>query len=298
MKHIVGFSGGIDSQACALWVRQRYPESDIILTNSDAGGNEDPITDDFIDNYSRDVFPITRTNAIVADMWKTPDYIETFKQRDDKEWAKDLTNDTPLSFEMMIRIKGRSPWSGARFCTEKLKIVPQARWTKQVFGVGGVYEGQDYCRYVGIRRDESEGRKNYPAQSWDTLFDCELFAPLVEWTKQQCFDFVMAAGEVINPLYTLGFNRVGCAPCVLIKKEDLVNWVMRRPAMIDKIRGYEQRTGKTYFPPIVAGKLTGWNTIDEVIAWAKTMRGGKQDQGVFPIMYEREGCESKYGLCE
>ena len=23
MKHLVGFSGGIDSQACALWVRER-----------------------------------------------------------------------------------------------------------------------------------------------------------------------------------------------------------------------------------------------------------------------------------
>lgn len=28
MKHIVGFSGGIDSQACALWVRQRFAPED------------------------------------------------------------------------------------------------------------------------------------------------------------------------------------------------------------------------------------------------------------------------------
>lgn len=25
MKHIVGFSGGVDSQACARWVLNRYP---------------------------------------------------------------------------------------------------------------------------------------------------------------------------------------------------------------------------------------------------------------------------------
>ena len=29
-KHIVGFSGGIDSQACALWVRNRFPREDVI----------------------------------------------------------------------------------------------------------------------------------------------------------------------------------------------------------------------------------------------------------------------------
>ena len=40
MKHIVGFSGGIDSQACARWVLNRFPVEDVILLNSDAGGNE------------------------------------------------------------------------------------------------------------------------------------------------------------------------------------------------------------------------------------------------------------------
>lgn len=39
-KHIVGFSGGIDSQACARWVLNRYPKEDVILLNFDAGGND------------------------------------------------------------------------------------------------------------------------------------------------------------------------------------------------------------------------------------------------------------------
>ena len=43
VKHVVGFSGGIDSQACARWVLNRYPAEDVILLNSDAGGNEHPI---------------------------------------------------------------------------------------------------------------------------------------------------------------------------------------------------------------------------------------------------------------
>jgi 3'-phosphoadenosine 5'-phosphosulfate sulfotransferase (PAPS reductase)/FAD synthetase len=65
VKHIVGFSGGIDSQACARWVLNRFPKDDVILTNSDAGGNEHPLTVEFIDWYSENVHPVVRVNAIV-----------------------------------------------------------------------------------------------------------------------------------------------------------------------------------------------------------------------------------------
>ena len=58
MKHVVGFSGGIDSQACALWVRNRFPREDVILLNSDAGGNEHPLTVEFVERYSATVHPV------------------------------------------------------------------------------------------------------------------------------------------------------------------------------------------------------------------------------------------------
>lgn len=71
-KHIVGFSGGIDSQAAARWVLNRYPHEDVILCNSDAGGNEHPMTTEFIAWYSANVHPVELIIPIVADMWKTP----------------------------------------------------------------------------------------------------------------------------------------------------------------------------------------------------------------------------------
>lgn len=76
MKHIVGFSGGIDSQACARWVLNRYPPEDVILMNSDAGGNEHPLTTAFVDEYSRTVHPVVKISAITADIWDTPGYAE------------------------------------------------------------------------------------------------------------------------------------------------------------------------------------------------------------------------------
>src|SRR5687768_11297959 len=32
VKHIVGFSGGIDSQACARWVLNRYPKENLAVS--------------------------------------------------------------------------------------------------------------------------------------------------------------------------------------------------------------------------------------------------------------------------
>lgn len=302
MKHIVGFSGGIDSQACAGLVLDKHPKTDVILLNSNAGENEDPLTDLFVEWYSVNVHPVTRCNAIVADLWTEPDYLETAAAKDTKIGAnlraigyqnQNQNQNQNLTFEEMIKLKGRPPSRTNQFCTEILKLRPQKRWIAEHFGVGGIYEGQDYCRYVGVRRDESAKRKNTPDSQWDTFFDCEMFYPVAAWTKTQCFEFVKRRGEEINPLYMMGFNRVGCAPCINSSKADILNWLERRPEMIEKVRRMEAATGITFFPPLVPGNNN--NNIDMVISWAKTERGGRQ----FPLIpKEHSACESKYGLCE
>lgn len=283
MKHIVGFSGGVDSQACARWVLNRFPKEDVILTNSSAGGWEDPLTVEFVRWYSEHVHPVTFTNAKVKDMWETPDFAET----------KGLDGEAELSFQEMCRLKGRPPSRTAQFCTEILKLRPQRRWVREMFGVGGPFEGQDYCRYKGVRRDESNTRRHTPLESWDEYFDCQLYAPICDWTKQMCFDFVLAHGERVNPLYMMGFNRVGCAPCINSSKEDIRNWADRRPEMIDKVRDMETAIGRTFFYPVRRDGVP--NKVDEVVSWARTKRGGKET--LLP-MAPLETCESKWGLCE
>ena len=285
MKHIVGFSGGIDSQACARWVLNRYPAEDVILLNSDAGGNEHPLTVEFIKWYSENVHPVVMIHAIAADMWA---------EGSTKPQEKGLDPNAPLDFEGLIRLKGRAPSTKARFCTEILKLKPQKRWIAESFGPVGPYAGEDFERYAGVRRQESEARKDTPIRAWDGFYDCWLNSPIADWTKRMCFDYAKHHGERINELYTLGFGRVGCAPCINSGKDDILNWHLRFPEMLDKIRGWEQRVGRTFFSPMVPGMYT--NTVDDVIEWAKTARGGRQQQ--FLVMHERPACESKYGLCE
>lgn len=295
MKHIVGFSGGIDSQTVAGLVLDKYGHDDVILLNSNAGENEDPLTDEFVQYYSDTFHPVVRVHAIIADFWDTPGYLIKAQAKDTKmgrNLSTIVSDDEVLTFTEMVRLKGRPPSRTNQFCTEILKLRPQRRWIAEHFGVGGQFENMEYVRYTGVRRDESRKRANTPDQEWDTYFDCDAFHIIAAWSKPQCFDFVKSRGEEFNPLYKMGFNRVGCAPCINSSKDDIRNWNERRPEIIAKVRNQETVTGCSYFPPMVPG--THHNNIDEVIAWSKTDRGGKQ----FSFPSEHEACESKYGLCE
>lgn len=276
MKHIVGFSGGIDSQAVLLWVRNRYPSSDIIALNTEAGRNESPLTVAFVNAYSRDVFPVIEVVPLISDLWADGSSVPG---------KRGLDGSAELTFTEMIAIKGRAPSRTQQFCTNFLKLIPTRRWIRENVK-------DDFERYTGIRRDESEARKDAPMRYWDEFFDCYVNNPLADWTKKMCFDYVTAHGEEYNPLYKLGFGRVGCAPCINAGKDDILTWFERFPEQLDIIRDREKKSGVTYFAPCVPGMVM--NFVDDVIAWAKTSHGGRQ----FKILPEREACESKYGLCE
>lgn len=282
-KHIVGFSGGIDSQACAGVVIDTYGPDDVILVNSDAGANEHPLTTEFVRWYSANVHPVVEVHAIVADIWQTPDFAET----------KGLNSSDLLDFGRMSELKGRFPSRKAQFCTEILKLKPLKRWLTTAFGPTGIYAGHDYIRYAGVRRSESEARANAELEKWDEYYDCVLRHPIVYWAKQSCFDYCLKRDGQINPLYTMGFNRVGCAPCINSSKTDILNWATRFPEMIDKVRRWEKQNGRQFFPPnIVPGVQIA--DVDRVVEWSKTTHGGKE----LKVLEEPKNCESKYGLCE
>lgn len=276
---IGGFSGGIDSQAAALWMRHRYGEENVVLCNSDAGANEHPLTVEHIAWYSENVHYVHATNAEVQDMdGRAPGKIAELG----------LQPADPLTFDLMAKLKGRFPSRKAQFCTHHLKLNPMRRFCREKYPEGG------YVRFSGMRRNESDARKSLPFECEDDFFECQVMHPLADWTKEMCFEFVKAHGEKFNPLYTLGFKRVGCAPCINSSKADIIAWVQRFPEMIDKVRRWEQSVGRTFFPPCVPGKDI--NFIDDVVRWAKTVHGGKQFDLL--ILQERPACESVYGLCE
>jgi 3'-phosphoadenosine 5'-phosphosulfate sulfotransferase (PAPS reductase)/FAD synthetase len=284
-KHVVGFSGGIDSQACALWVRRHFPPEDVILLNTQAGRNEHPMTVEFVEWYSKNVFPVTVVTPLIKDLENNG--TEEGAKRDRR---REYEDDDEMTFADLAYIEGRFPSSKAQFCTRRLKLVPQKRWLSE-----NVPEG--YERYVGVRREESKARSQASDREWDEYFDCYINRPIAAWTKAECFAYVVEAGEEYNQLYKMGFSRVGCAPCINASKEDIREWAARFPEMIDKLRGWEARVGRTFFAPCVPGMEI--NFVDDVVRWAKTERGGKQFSLPFVEADADKGnCVSKYKLCE
>ncbi|WP_422932080.1 phosphoadenosine phosphosulfate reductase family protein [Singulisphaera sp. PoT] len=304
VKRIVGFSGGADSQATALWCRQNFDPADVILVNSDAGGNEHPITTSFIKWYSDTIHQVVMISPQVQDMaGRAAAEIE----------ARGLKPSDPLTFDLMAELKGVFPRKKMQFCTTHLKLYPQLRWMDEHFPptfINGVRQfRRDVERYAGVRRDESESRKDVADGEYDDVFGCWLNRPIAAWTKAEVFDYLKANGEEVNPLYRMGFSRVGCAPCVNSGKGDIHLWAVRSPEMIDKIRAWEARVNLTFFPPIIPCKPfinSNGKTqrrrhafVDEVVEWSKTVRGGRQY--ALPVLeadVESGMCMSHYGLCE
>lgn len=281
-KHVVGFSGGIDSQACAGWVLEHYPAQDVILMNSDAGGNEHPLTTEHVAWYSANVHPVVLIHPTVADL----------DGREAAEVARrGLKPTDPLTFDLLASLKKCWPSGTQQFCTTRLKLEPQRRWLREHL------PDVEIVRYSGVRRDESERRKATPERAWDNYFDCELVCPLAAWAKEQCFEFCKGRGERTNPLYAMGFSRVGCAPCVNSNKDDIREWAARSPDMIDKVREWERRVGRPFFRKDKKTDPDMW--IDEQVAWSRTTRGGRQYSLPFVEAEAAAGsCSSKYGLCE
>ena len=240
MKIVVGFSGGVDSQATALLARQQHAAKDVILLNSDAGGNEHPLTTAFIQEYSRTIFPVVMVSPKISGL-------EGIGTRDGQvgQRRKEYDENGPMTFADLAYIKGRFPSRKAQFCTQHLKLTPSLRWINENIRCKGI----EFERWAGVRRDESEKRRDTPMFDMDDFFDCIIRYPVANWTKPQVFAFLKQHGEPINPLYMMGFNRVGCAPCVNSGKGDIRNWAARFPEMIDKVRAWEKKVGRTFFHP-------------------------------------------------
>lgn len=288
MKHVVGFSGGVDSQACLWWARQKFGDENVIAINSDVGGHEHPVTTEFVSRFSETVFPIVQVTPLISDLEGVGTRTGSVGDR-----RREFNEDDVLTLDRLAYIKGTFPSRRRQFCTTHLKLIPQRRWCYKNL----TNQGVRYERYAGVRCDESNKRASTPDRKWDDFFSCWINYPIRCWSKQECFSVLKKAGEETNPLYRMGFSRVGCAPCINANKSDIRTWAARCPERIDMIREWEQRIGITFFAPIVPGMEINW--VDDVVKWSKTVRGGKQ--AALPIV-EQEAeagmCSSLYGLCE
>jgi 3'-phosphoadenosine 5'-phosphosulfate sulfotransferase (PAPS reductase)/FAD synthetase len=325
--HIVNISGGKDSAATALLAADRGQPFELWMADT---GNEHPATvehahylADFLGqplNIARADFApqLLRKREFVAVKWREQGVPEATVLR--ALWVLQPTGNPFLDLCIW---KGRFPSRKAQFCTEFLK-----QKAMEDACVGPALESAPVAQWLGVRRDESLNRRNAPmfqrVRRLDKPFNMLLFRPIIHWTAADVFAFAKSKGLRPNPLYKMGFRRVGCFPCINASKAELAQIGRIHAEVIERLTEWEvvvamaSKRGKaTFFASDVtpegaaigtAARARGgmtpeeiaaqhWPTVSQVFDWAKTTRGGKQ-YDLLGFADDGLSCSSQYGLCE
>lgn len=340
-EHFCSISGGADSLATALLAKERAERRPMKLRfiNADLGENEHQITHDYIGYLETKLGPIQRVRAnFDAEFEVRREAIQahwSVEKRRKKHTAAckakpagerrncdcEVTVSPPVPQEIIDRakallvptgepfldlcmLKGRFPSPTAQFCTERLKLEPINAITHPILEAGG-----RIVSWIGEMAEESQRRAAKPPIQrirWPGTGQLVLYRPIHKWTKADNFALAKRHGVLPNKLYQMGMGRVGCF-CINQEKGEIQQWNNRFPEVIDRIRSWEiivasvsRRQAATFFAPKLGSTP---NDIDQVVAWSRTTRGGKQFdlmQALSRTIAEEDGamCESAFGLCE
>jgi 3'-phosphoadenosine 5'-phosphosulfate sulfotransferase (PAPS reductase)/FAD synthetase len=300
---ILSISGGKDSAAASLFLRELGIEHRRVFADTNW---EDDRTYRYLDEVLEPMLgPIDRVRLC-------------FLEKHDFEGPPRLV----YGMEELVRKKGMFPSRKHRFCTSFLKVAPLTIYLAQF---------DDPLSVVGIRAEESADRAKYP--EWEDLhvklkpseggpldWHGEVWRPLLTWTIDDVVAIHKRHGLPPNPLYVAGASRVGCWPCINVRKAELRLIAESDPARIDRIRALEARVlfdakkrmaakettlaDEGYMEPTFfqgatgrtkAGGKRGMWPIDTAVAWSKTSHGGKH----LELFHDpnREGC-TRWGMCE
>lgn len=73
---------------------------------------------------------------------------------------------------------------------------------------------QDKSAWItGIRRNQSESRKNTQIVEYDSECDVIKINPVAAWTADQIWEYIKDYDLPYNPLHDEGFPSIGCIPC-------------------------------------------------------------------------------------
>jgi hypothetical protein len=201
VRHVLGLSGGRDSAALAVYMRQNHPELEIDYFFTDTG-KELPEVYEFLGRLEGFLGKsILRLN---------PD-------RDFDFWLKQYNNFLPSA--------------QTRWCTRQLKLRPFELWIKPELEAG-----KSVFSYVAIRSDEEfrEGyRGNHPNMKTILSFK------EAGIDKQGVIEILNSSGLGL-PKYYEWRSRSGCTFCFFQQRIEWVRLKERHPEAFEEARRYEK----------------------------------------------------------
>ena len=237
MKHVIFASYGNDSIALIQWVYENKLEDVTVLYNQ---------------------------TGWTAKFWEE-------RVLNMEDWVRSLgyhpARTTSQGMESLVKQRKGWPRQGMQFCTLWLKIMPAAIWLDEND------PGQKALCLVGVRREESAKRANFPRleKGSENYGGRDVMAPLVDHTEKDRDALLQRAG--VEPL---PHRSMECFPCVNSNRTDLRE-LAKDPERIAEIARIEDEMGHTakgkprvMFRPY---KKMGATGIREVVKWAESERG-------------------------
>jgi 3'-phosphoadenosine 5'-phosphosulfate sulfotransferase (PAPS reductase)/FAD synthetase len=200
-RHVLGISGGKDSAALAVYMRQNFPDLHIEYFFTDTG-KELPEVYEFLGRLEGFLGkPILRLN---------PD-------RDFDFWLTEYKNFLP------------SPQT--RWCTRQLKIKPFEEWLRPALKAGDRINS-----YVAIRADE-DYREGYISSQDNLKVHLPFRAAGID--KAAVTELLEAAGVGL-PDYYRWRSRSGCTFCFYQQKIEWARLLDEHPEAFEEAKGYEK----------------------------------------------------------
>lgn len=200
-RHVLGISGGKDSAALAVFVRQNHPELDVDYFFTDTG-KELPEVYEFLGRLEGFLGkPIARLNP----------------RRDFDFWLREYNHFLPSA--------------QTRWCTRQLKLAPFEQWIKPMLAAG-----DKVTTYVAIRSDE-EYREGYTSKHVNLKVKLPFRDAGID--KRAVLDILDSSGVGI-PKYYDWRSRSGCTFCFFQQKIEWVRLKERHPEAFEEAKQYEK----------------------------------------------------------
>lgn len=243
---VVNHSGGKDSQAMYLLLREVVPREQLVLVHANLGAVE----------WAGAIGHILATTA--------GEQLHVCRAR------RDLLQ--------MIRERGMFPSPEQRQCTSDLKRGPIERTVRGLTRerqAKGIEAWGLVVNCMGMRAEESSGRKKlapFKRSERNSKAGREWYdwLPIHQMLEHEVFETIAAAGQEPHLVYRLGMRRFSCVFCVMASEEDLktaARLATERPELLNDphlYRNYvdlERRTGQVMLMPT---KRHGRRTLEQV----------------------------------
>lgn len=200
-KHVLGLSGGRDSAALAVYMRQHHPEIDIEYFFTDTG-KELPEVYEFL-------------VLLEGFLGKTIQRLNP--DRDFDYWHKQYNYFLPSA--------------QTRWCTRQLKLKPFEQWVRP-----SLEEGIKVFSYVAIRSDE-EYREGYSSKHENLLVRLPFKDAGID--KAGVLELLDGSGLGL-PKYYSWRTRSGCTFCFFQQKIEWVRLMEEHPDAFEEAKTYEK----------------------------------------------------------